>query len=120
MAEIFLYRRDCGINPQQLQKLRREGFIPVGVEYLSDVNLLAAAPRVPQASIDLILLAASKAIVRNGGYAAQYFGEEMAKLVIAQAIEAGTAETGTGSVHESAVTEGHAPEPDSQRGSHDR
>lgn len=30
--------------------------------------------------------------------------------IVAQGIEAGTAETGTGSVHESPVTEGHAPQ----------
>src|SRR5688500_11726373 len=60
MAEIFLYRHGANINPQQLQKLRRSGYICVGVKYLSDAKVLEVPLPVPipQARMDLILRAA--------------------------------------------------------------
>lgn len=78
---IFIYRHDTGISPQQLQKLRREGYIPVGVKNLGDVKIVEA-PIMPEAS--LILLACARAMKRHGGSATQYLGEEIAKAIIAQ------------------------------------
>lgn len=80
---IFLYRHGAGINPQQLQKLRREGFIPVGVKYMSDAKVLAASTAFPEIHTDILILAAARAATRSASFA-QYFGEEIAKLLIAQ------------------------------------
>lgn len=83
MAEIFLYRHGAGINPQQLQKLRRAGYIPVGVEFLSDAKVLEAPVPVSQANVDLILRAACIAI-KHSESASKNFGRLLAELLTAE------------------------------------
>lgn len=86
MAQIFLYKHEAGINPQQLQKLRREGFIPIGVRYIDDVKLLDEPLPLSQATSDIILLAACRAIKQNyanGGTAAGLFGAALAEGLVA-------------------------------------
>lgn len=82
MAEIFLYTHDAGINPQQLQKLRREGFIPVGVSCLSAAKVLPMPVPLRQANGDMILHAAALAI-KGWDSASKDFGRELSKLLIA-------------------------------------
>jgi hypothetical protein len=48
-------------------------------------------------------------IYKNHEYLAKFTDGRLVEITVAQAIEAGTAETGTGSVHESAVGEADAP-----------
>lgn len=93
MAEVFLYRREAGINPQQLQKLRREGFIPVGVEYLSDAKFLVppVAASVSPSQLDLLLVAALKVFTGGSDYTKARFGEAVARTLLASGIEAATA-----------------------------
>ncbi len=66
MAQVFIYRKGTGINEQQLQNLRRHGFVPVGVEHMSDARLLEAAIPMPAETLDAIGRAALSAIADAG------------------------------------------------------
>lgn len=82
MTEIFLYRHDAGINQQQLQKLRRGGYIPVGVNSLGDAKIESRLAPVSQAESTLIMQAAVDAIAECGiDVVARAFSKKLANAL---------------------------------------
>ena len=80
MARVFLYRKGSGINDQQLQNLRRNGFVPVGVEYMSDAKVIEPAPPVPREILDVIGRAALEEVA---GCGIDWIGRSFAKRLAA-------------------------------------
>ncbi len=66
MAQVFLYRKGSGINDKQLQNLRRHGFVPVGVQYLSDAKVMDIEVPVSRETLDAVGRAALKAVAVCG------------------------------------------------------
>lgn len=80
MAQVFLYRKGSGINDQQLQNLRRHGFVPVGVEHLSDAKVIDIAIPVPCETLDAVGRSALETISDCG---VDWVGQKFAKSLSA-------------------------------------
>lgn len=81
-----LFAKPSAVRPSDKAALRRAGVIVVEVEDPSDVRFVRAegflgAQELPHGDV---LAAAAKAISRASGFATDYFGEELAKALIAR------------------------------------
>jgi hypothetical protein len=83
VTEVFLYEKRAGINSMHLKALRDAGYITVGVDDLSAVKIMVPPIAVPMVQHDLLMRAACEAIIRGGNFSKQYFGEEVAKALLA-------------------------------------
>lgn len=83
LAPIFIYRNGCGINSQQLQKLRREGYIPVGVDHTDDARLLPIPVPLAQGTLDAI---GAAALITVADCSSDWVGKSFAKALAASLV----------------------------------
>lgn len=81
----ILFAKPGAVSAPDKTKLRKIGVVVVEVESLDDVKLIYPQRTAAELPHGDILTAAANAIKRAGGLSMDYFGDEVAKAIIAQA-----------------------------------